>query len=279
MLAGLVAALIVCHLPLVGAPMLLVMMLGAYVCYVAIRFRIFSRREGWFYTPRVQFWRAQLAIVGVTIFLGLLQIWGPTGSLWVLYLPALLMVSRYCNRRRAYTGVALEAALAAAVLRLVEISPTTLTPLILLGELGGRFVAVLLPSFLVHYLARVDVTAKRGAEVNNEIIQMLLQRVLLDTNGDTLWWAIREACMRAVGAHDSVLYLYDHEHGHLRELACAAARCVLGHRIDTATIDHVAADAIQQGGAVERPTTDGLVELAAPIYGQPAQGGHPLAVI
>jgi signal transduction histidine kinase len=279
MLAALVVALIVCHLPLVGAPMLLALMLGAYVCYVAFRFRVFSLRESWFYTPRVQFWRAQLAIIGVTLFLGLLQIWGPTGSLWVLYLPALLMVSRYCTRRRAYTGVAIEAALAAAALRLAEIGPTTLPTLILLGELGGRFVAVLLPSFLVHYLARVDVTAKRGAEVRDQIIQMLLERVLLDTNGDTLWWAIREACLRAVGAHDSVLYLYDHERGHLRELACAAARCVLGHRIDAATTGHIAADAIRQGGAVERPTSDGLVELAAPIYGQPAQGGRPLAVI
>lgn len=278
MVAALVTAMLVSHLFLTGAPMLLLVALAVYTVYVFLRFRVFSRKEEQFYTPRVQFWRAQLGIVGVTILLILLEQWGDTGSLWVLYLPALLMVSRYCRRQRVYALVAGEAALAAAGIRLFELRTDTLSFAMLAGEMTARVVAVLLPSFLVHYLARVDITAKHGAHLRDQITQMLLERVLLDSNGDSLWWAIREACRMAVNAAESELYLYDHEHAQLHQLVYESDGYFFGRALDSTT-SHIAADAIRYAAIVEGENAELHTEFAAPVYGQPEHTGHPLAVI
>src|SRR5689334_5958232 len=94
MVAVLTGALIVSHLLITGRPELLVVAVLIYAAYVAIRLRMPLRLEGPFYTPRIQFWRAQAGIAGVTALLFWLGTYGSVGSLWVLYLAALLLISR-----------------------------------------------------------------------------------------------------------------------------------------------------------------------------------------
>jgi hypothetical protein len=166
-----------------------------------------------FYTPRIQFWRAQAGIAGVTALLFLVGMYGSIGTLWVLYLAALLLVSRYGERQFTYVAVALEVAALAAGAHLWELTRTSndLTTLRIVGDVGVRAFGILLPSFLIHYLARVDITSKRGAAVRDQVVQMLLERAMFENDSRVLWWAVREACAVAVNAAESQIYRYDQE--------------------------------------------------------------------
>lgn len=278
--ALLTAGLIAFHLPFVGQPQLLLGALTLYLIYVVVRFGMPSRLEADFYTPRVQFWRAQVGIFGVTALLLALGGSGEVGSLWILYLPALMLVSRHCDQQRTYFFVAAQVAALAGLAHLFELQ-SGLVPSLpghAASAVAERAFAVLLPSFLVHYLARVDITAKRGSVVRDQIIDMLLERVLLDTDPLALWWSIREACGTAVSATGSDLYLYDQARGRLQRVERAAQGYALGEMIALDS-DRVAAQAIRRREIVELTQADDERWIAAPIQGQPDPARHALAVV
>ena len=118
MVAVLTGALILSHLLITRAPALLLLAAMIYTTYVAIRLHMPLRLEFPFYTPRIQFWRAQAGIAGVTALLFLIGTYSSVGTLWVLYLAALLLISRYCDHQTTYMAVALEVAVLAAAARL-----------------------------------------------------------------------------------------------------------------------------------------------------------------
>jgi signal transduction histidine kinase len=276
MVALLTGGLLLSHLLVVRDPLAIVIALAIYAAYATLRLRMPARMEKRFYTPRIQFWRAQAGIAGVTLLLVFLAWRGNAGSLWVLYLSALLLVSRYCEQQYLYTLVALQVAALAAGVHLIELLsgdavPTTAR---IIGELNVRVFAVLLPSFLAHYLARVDITAKHGAAVRDHVIQLLLEQAVFETDSAALWSAIREACGVAVKAVESRIYLYNAEdkrlmlHDDAPDADPAA----------TAVTEQLAARAAQERAVVDE--AHGLLtHLAAPVFGQPGGEGPPLAVV
>src|SRR5690242_9104858 len=66
MVAVLTGALILSHLLITSTPVLLLLAALIYATYVAFRLRMPLRLEIRFYTPQIQFWRAQAGIAGVT---------------------------------------------------------------------------------------------------------------------------------------------------------------------------------------------------------------------
>lgn len=269
MVALLTGGLLLAHLPLVDATPVILLAALLYGGYALARLRMPARYEAQFYRPRHQLWRAQLGILAVTALLFWLEARGQTTTLWILYLPALLLVSRYCSQR-AYVLVAAEVALLAALARLFELAGAPPDAWRVLGEGAVRVFAVLLPSFLVHYLARVDITAKKGAAARDQVVQQLLEQTLLAHDRAALGQAISAACANAVGARGQAIYFFEHDQAQLL-------------RPDgTSAAPHEAALALQatraRDIAGERAGPEG-VRLAAPIYGQPGREGPALAVV
>lgn len=274
MVALLMSGLMLSHLLIVESPAPIVAALLVYGTYVAVRLRLSPGQEARFYTPRMQLWRAQAGIAGVTALLLVLGAHGHSGALWVLYLPALLLISRYCAPQHTYILAAAEVAALAAGTRLWELAnqPTIPATVPLLGELCVRAFAVVLPSFLVHYLARVDITAKEGAAVRDQVVRFLLERALFSTDGVALWQAIREACATAVKADESRVFLYEASAGRLEPLDDHQAT-------DPLPEGHPALRAVRERSVVEQAESRAFVSLAAPVFSQPERGGPPLAVV
>lgn len=276
--AVLVTGLALFHIPLTGAPLfLLVVALTSYLISSVVRSRFLVHLRDRFYRPEIQFARAQLEIVGVTGLLAILALYGSTGVLWLLYLPALFRVSFY-HRQRVYALVVLEVALAITALHLFELRHSDLQFIVLVAEIGSRVFGVLLPAFLIHYLARAYRTEQAGVRVRDRIVHDLLQHSLLETDGVALWGEIRKACSIAVNASTSDLYLYHREEEQLQQVEQSQDGYRLGRKINV-TDDHIAARVARGQHVVEKVDVESQVCLAAPIYGQVDKSGPPLAVV
>ncbi|HSH79027.1 MAG TPA: hypothetical protein VLA19_10910, partial [Herpetosiphonaceae bacterium] len=285
LLFTLITALLIAHLPLTNSAAPIFVGLATLLAYITVRSRLSPRMEGYFYTPRPQLQFALFTVLGVTGMLVLLGLKGSEGVLWILYLPALLLVSFYARQSTYFVMVALVATMAAGT-RYIELRNTSLPinpygipdTLVMACELFIRACAVVLASFLVHYLARVDLTVNYGSELRKKITHNLLQRILLETNGLALWGEIHKACDASTKADHSDLYLYDQEQQQLQEVKQGAhGGYVLGRIIDM-TSDDIAARVIQSKEVIvireKKP-----IGLAAPIYGPLGRDSNPLAVI
>jgi signal transduction histidine kinase len=277
--AGLILWVIAAHLPLAGPTTLLVLaLLVGYALYVIVRFTIVPRIEGRFYTPQVQFWRAHLSMLCVTAALAALSWQGQSKMVWVLYIPALFLLSRYVHSQWSYLLAALGVAALTAGARWLELRAAGLAPLALASELAAYAGAILLPSFLIHYLARVDIVARQGVAARDRIVRVLLERVLLEHDGLAVWWAIQQAFQEAAGATRAQLFLYDHERGRLLPLIKGDEQYAKGEPLDLFA-DHPAAHACRQRAVYERCSGHNLLQMALPIFGQTEGQNHPLAVV
>lgn len=82
-----------------GPVLLLVTAVGGllYLIYVIVRLRLPSRWMRRYYTPRVQFWRAQAGILGLTVLLVFYAVAGQSLYLGILYLLSVMIVSEHCS--------------------------------------------------------------------------------------------------------------------------------------------------------------------------------------
>jgi signal transduction histidine kinase len=277
--AALIVALILTHLPFAGrAAPLLITLLAGYLLFVLARFTVLRRHEQWYYTPPVQFWRAHLSILCVTVLLFALGAQGEWRLLWILYIPALFLLSRYGPSQRTYLFAAAEVALLTAAARLLALRPTGRAPGGGALELLAAAAAVVLPTFLIHYLARVHSVTYHGVAVRDQIVRSLLERVLLEQDGLALWGAIRDACQCAAGASTSQIYLVDHSRSRLTPIVPRAEGFGVGERVDLFD-EHPASVAVRTGTVIEHPARGALALLAVPITGRPNRLGRPLAVV
>lgn len=277
--AGLIISVILAHIPYAGPALpILLALLAGYILFVVVRLTLIRRYEERYYTPRIQFWRAHLSILCVTVPLLALSWQGQGRLLWILYVPPLFLLSRYAPSQRAYLVAALEVALLAVGARLIELWSAGLTPWWLGVELVAAAAAVTLPTFLVHYLARVHRVARHGVAVRDRIVRSLLERVLLEQDGLALWGAIQDACEQAAGASASRLYLVDHGRSWLTALIAHREGFALGERVDLFD-EHPASVAVRSGKIVEHPVRGALGRLVVPISGQRKYPDRPLAVV
>lgn len=278
--AGLIVTVFLTHLPYAGGPALQILlgMLGGYILFVLVRLTLIRRYEERYYTPRVQFWRAHLSILLLSVPVMLLSAQGQGRLLWVLYIPSLFLVSRYAPSQRAYLVTAVEVVLLVVGARLLELWPAGLAPGWLIVELAAAAAAVTLPTFLVHYLARVHRVARQGIAVRDQLVRSLLERVLLEQDGFALWRAIQDACAAAAGASGSQLYLIDHSRSWLTAVVPQGEGYGPGERVNLFD-DHPASAAARAGQLMEYPLRGALARLVVPIFGQRRRPERPLAVV
>jgi len=273
----LIIGLLAAHLLLSANPIPLIAGVVTYIAYLTWRLNMPLMLERRFYTRRVQYWRAQVSIAGVTILMVITELFGSAGSLWILYTPALFLISRYCVRHRTYLAVAGEVALLAAGLRWFELRSATIALIPLLGELLTRMLAVILPSFLVHYLVRVHITVQEGAKARDQVVQQLLERTVFETDALALWWSVRDACFAAVPLVEARLYLCDHEWNRIQLIEDAADGYTLGQIIKMSG-RHLAARAVRYR-QIAADDSARVWKSAIPIYGHPDDEEKPLAVL
>src|SRR5262245_46576349 len=73
--------------------------LAAYGLYLALHFYLVKHHEVVYYSPRVQFWRAQFLIVTLTGLMAWLGWPGVPGYLWLLYSLQLMIIGRHLSTR------------------------------------------------------------------------------------------------------------------------------------------------------------------------------------
>jgi signal transduction histidine kinase len=124
-----------------------------------------------------------------------------------------------------------------------------------------------------------------------DIIHVLLQRMLVETDGLGLWWAISRACAQVVGAVTSELYLrYDDEATHeLREIlpeqgapdgeGRESYKLVRTIPLKSGTRRYLVVQAAQRNEILARGGSEGLVKLAVPLHGPPGWHASSLAVV
>jgi hypothetical protein len=277
--AGLTVAVILTHLPYAGrATSLLIALLAGYLLFVVTRLTILRRHGQWYYAPPVQFWRAHLSILCVTVLLLALSAQGEWPLLWILYIPPLFLLSRYAPSQRTYLFATVEVALLTAAARLLALRAAGLAPGWIALELVAAAVAVVLPTFLIYYLARVHSVAYHRVAVRDQIVSSLLEHMLLEQDGLALWGAIQDACQRATGASASQIYLVDHSRSRLMPVVPQDEGFGLGERVDLFD-EHPASVAVHTGTVVEHPARGALARLTVPITGRPSHLGRPLAVV
>jgi len=127
-----------------------------YAAYVAGRLLLPTRLMPRYYTPRIQFWRAQAGILGLTLILFSYAAFHQSTSLWMLYLLAVMIISEHCSTPEllfttgeislmliglGYVGSGLPLDV------YLRFSPALVTASI-------HALVILLLSFLLHYLVR-----------------------------------------------------------------------------------------------------------------------------
>jgi len=193
-----------------------------YITYTVVRLLLPDRWISRYYTPRIQFWRAQINILSLTLLLTGYAISRQPTILWVLYLLAVMIVSEHCR-----TSIIL--------FTLAEIGLL----LIWLGHLGSdlsliaylRFssafveasrhaLAILLLGFLLHYLVR-------NVEARDTTIARY--RDMLDTLADNIRSLhdpqaarrlVLSICRKTRNADCASLWVLDSRANELRLAAC-----------------------------------------------------------
>jgi signal transduction histidine kinase len=127
-----------------------------YGIYLIARLRMPTEWTSRYYTPRLQFLRAQAGIVSLTLLLTAYAFFHQPNSLWVLYLLATMIVSEHCHTSTLLFTLG-EIGFLLVVLGYIHSG----LPLLAYLHISPEFVtaslhalAILLLGFLVHYLVR-----------------------------------------------------------------------------------------------------------------------------
>ena len=127
-----------------------------YVAYVVGRLLLPARWMVHYYTPRVQFWRAQAGILSLTLLLIGYAFFQQRTSLWVLYLLAMMIVSEHCRTPELLLTVGEIGLLLIGLGYVGSGLPLTtylrFSPALVTASLQA--LAILLLGFLLHYLVR-----------------------------------------------------------------------------------------------------------------------------
>jgi len=125
-----------------------------YVLYFLGRTRLSQQDEKKFYTPRIQFLRAQISFLAVTFLIGLVPGAEQT-SLWLLYLPIFLLTSKHCSTYELIFLV-IETGTVLALIRIWHNLPVALSSDFLYRnlDLGIQLAWLGFLAFIQHFLVR-----------------------------------------------------------------------------------------------------------------------------
>ena len=193
-----------------------------YAAYVLGRLLLPARWVPRYYTPRIQFWRAQAGILSATLLLAAYALLHQPTSLWVLYLLAVMIVSEHCSTPELLFTVG-EIGLLLVWLGYLDSGLPPATYLRFSHALvtaSLRALAILLLGFLLHYLVRNvearDTTIARYREMLNTLAANI--RSLHDPQAART--LVLNICRETRNASCASIWALDPQTGRLTLIAC-----------------------------------------------------------
>lgn len=231
-IAGLVVALLV--LEALQADPVLRWLTGAgilaYAVYVAARMVLPVRWESRYYTGRVQFWRAQAGIVGVTLLLGTYAFFQEPNTLWILYVLGLMIVSQHCPTE-AFLVTVTEINLFLVGLGYLESGMPAAAYLRFSPDLGLailRTVSIALVGFLVHYLVEKRTARDESIARYRELLAALAEDTRSLRSPALARDLVLRLCSDLLDADCATLWLFDAPEKTLTLATCARDHCAAG---------------------------------------------------
>jgi signal transduction histidine kinase len=194
----------------------------AYAAYVVVRLLLPDRWMPRYYTPRVQFWRAQAGILGLTLLLAAYAFQGDHTSLWILYLLAVMIVSEHCETPRLLLVVG-EIGFLLIVLGYIESGGSLLAYLYLSTFLTTAFfraLAILLLAFLLHYMVRNVGARDTTIARYREMLDTLAANVRSLHDPQVARMLALNICQTSRNASCAALWALDTQAGQLALVSC-----------------------------------------------------------
>ncbi len=192
--------------------------LGVYGLYYAVRKGLNRRAERKFYRPQVQLIRAQVAIVFITVALCLVP-GTPHTSLWLLYVPVILLTSKHCSTA-SLVLVLVESS--AAIIFVDVYQGTALFPWVdFLGstELLVKIAWLGLLTFILHYLVR-NIMARNETIAGYMAVNELTREVdMTDTRWSQQWQPLLMAMLYHLDGECASIWVVDLKTQQLRRMA------------------------------------------------------------
>lgn len=200
-----------------------------YGAYLIGRLLMPERWEQHYYTPRNQFWRAQVAILGVTSLLAMYAMEDQFTILWILYILALMIVSEHCSTRSLLLAV-LEIAFSLVILgyfgsRLALISYLALSAPFM--EASSKAASILLLAFLLHYLIRNVEARDTSIGRYRSVLNSLTANLPNSHNPQTSKGAVLDMLRRSCTASSGSIWIVEPNSGRLTLNAYADADGVI----------------------------------------------------
>jgi len=240
------------------SPLILSGWLVVYGLYLFIRFQFISRHEAFYYLPWLQFIRAQIGIILLTVFIVWLGESDIYGYAWLLYTLQLMIVGRHLSTK-AFLACILEVWLILAGLHLMSAPAETLESFVQSNPgLVVQWTWIALIGFVIHYLLR-------NIEARDETIATLGQIIALADQRqpgpelESRWMAVLGAYLRNVGGRCGSVWLYNQPTGEINLLThlsyCLDESCLVVNQTEDSTIiavdqDHPVAEVVRTGQPV-----------------------------
>lgn len=191
-----------------------------YGMYFGLRKRLSPQQEREFYRPFNQFIRAQASFVVVTLLIGLVPDAAQT-SLWLLYVPVILLTSKHCSTGVLFAMV-IQSCAALLMLRLwAQPALLAISSLFLEGaDLLTEFLWIGLLSFILHYLVR-NIQARNETIAAYSAVSTLGRDVnMTEAQGIQQWQPLLMTLIRYLGGECVSIWL---SHFPTRELQWVAS--------------------------------------------------------
>jgi signal transduction histidine kinase len=187
---------------------------GLYVIYVAARKSLPPDLERKFYQRDVQFIRAELAFLFITLILVAVP-FTTQSNVWLLFVPVILLTSKRC-RTWQFAIMVGEACL---ILLAVRVQQQTLATPVDWLDLLSTWLWIGLLSFILHYLIR-NIEARSQTIASYDFVNILANQVdVTATSAEQQWQPLLDALVRTTEGSCATVWLVDRQTGYLQRVA------------------------------------------------------------
>lgn len=214
-----------------------------YTLYVAGRLLLSTHWKPRYYTPRIQFLRAQAAIGGLTLLLASYALAHEPTSLWVLYLLAAMIVSEHCSTRMLLLTAG-EIGILLVGLGYLDMGMGS--PLLAYIPFSHQFaaaafqsLAIMLLVFLLHYLVRNVEARDTTIARYRDMLETLAINIRPLHNPQTARTVVSNICRATRAADCCSIWMPDPKSSRLTLAACTRE---YGQHLDCPAMDNPAND-------------------------------------
>jgi signal transduction histidine kinase len=207
--AGATAIILIISLYQHVSVQILASVLLIYGLYLVLRFYFIARHEVAYYRPLVQFWRAQLFIIGLTLLIAWLGWPEVHGYLWLLYSLQLMIIGRHLSTSVFLASILEVWALLAALHWWAEPTTSSWVTFLQNPDLISQWTWITLIGFVVHYLLR-NIDARDETITTLNRINALVGQQQPGREAEPDWQKVLDTYLAQVGGRTASIWLYNH---------------------------------------------------------------------